>query len=931
VPRIRRCLALLSATPVVLALPVLSRPLPHAHAVAPHVREHAVAGIDGTAGYAYAGPPVARPLALTRGVRSESFEALGVTWARGAGDVEVQARVRQHGSWTAWHLLDAESDDGPDTTSAENVRAGTSPWFTGPADGYQVRVGTLSGAKPRDVRVSLVDPGTSAADGTVGASPVLGVTAEAAPAKPSIVTRAQWGADESIRHGTPDYSSTIRMGFVHHTDTSNSYTSGQAAAMVRSVYAFHVLSRGWSDIGYNFLVDKFGRVFEGRYGGVDRPVIGAHTGGFNTDTFGVALLGTYTSVAPSSAEIASLQKVFAWKMSLHYVNPLSTSVLTSRGGTKYASGVQVRFNNVSGHRDAGLTSCPGNQVYSRLPSIRSGIRSRMGASLYGPTASTTTPLYLTTPSVTVRAGIPGAQSWRLLVRNARTGMGVTSLRGSGLTSVSATWDLKDTLGQLVKPDLYELELQSWTAYTQALPYKVHVDVRSPLPDGVTLSRTDGVPYALVDNGRMLGISAALAAALRPQPPIVAWQGPQRALGTAASAPRDGMYVRNGTGLTWLVVEGQRRPVTSPVASALGLPAARLLPDAVLTTVTAGPAWTITTRHPDGTVVTSGDSAWRIESGVRRGFTSPLSRAAWTKGVVVAAALPGDLALPAGAPLAPPEGMAAMDATGLVHVVSGGTWRPVPSPSSLGYATSAVLTDEDLAALPLGEPVTTHPSGTLLRNGTAYVEVVGTTKRAIDASLIALDPRVPLAPLPDELTSLGSARWVTPSGVAGVGADGVVRVVADGRLVSLSPATSHALGYDAVTLPLLEAADFGAFPVATSLTNHPSGTLVTDGTSTWLLDASTRRPVAASLLPAFLGRPAVAATATDLALPLGSKAGPPTGAWVRTEDGVRWLVDNGVRRVVSSTVAHRLGLDVVPTIDVVLADLTASTVQGPAVG
>ncbi len=116
--------------------------------------------------------------------------------------------------------------------------------------------------------------------------------------QPVILTRAQWGADESIRTRLPSYSSTIKAGFVHHTVNANSYSVADVPAVMRGIYAYHVKSNGWSDIGYNFLIDRFGRTWEGRYGGITRAVIGAHTGGFNTDTFAASLLGTYSTTAP---------------------------------------------------------------------------------------------------------------------------------------------------------------------------------------------------------------------------------------------------------------------------------------------------------------------------------------------------------------------------------------------------------------------------------------------------------------------------------------------------------------------------------------------------------------------------------------------------------------------------------------------------------
>ncbi|HVF03309.1 MAG TPA: N-acetylmuramoyl-L-alanine amidase [Frankiaceae bacterium] len=946
--RLAQTFVVLSLTPVGLALPVVSRAVPAARPVAPVVSEHALRGIDAAtartlpgSGHA-AGPAASRPLVLSAPIRTKPFQALGVTWDWRSGDeVEVTARVRQDGAWTPWHVLDADADHGPDNGTPDvttgRLRGGTSPWFTGPADGYQVRVGVVEGGAPRDVRVSLVDPGSSPADGSVGASPTLGsASAEASIGQPAYVTRAQWGADESLRSGSPSYSDSIKLGFVHHTDTSNSYTSSQAAAMVRSVYAFHTKSRGWSDIGYNFLVDKYGRIFEGRYGGVTRPVIGAHTGGFNTDTFGVSLLGRYTSVAPSSAQLAALQKVFAWKFGLHYVNPLGRTTLTSRGGPRFESGTQVAFNNVSGHRDAGYTACPGYETYRRLPAIRNAIKSYMGASLYYPTVSNARPLYLTTPSVTVKATAPVTQHWRLDVRNAWTGTLVRQVTGAATTAISATWNLRDTAGAFVTPDSYSLQLHSWTSRTRARPYVVKVKVASPLPSGVAISY--GSYFALVDNGGLAAVTGPLAAAVRPSPALTSYTG-QRAELKAVTAPaRDGLFVHDpATGALFVVVDGQRRPVSAQVVSALALTAPVSLPPAVLANTPPGPAWTDATRHPDGQVVKGSDGTmWRIESGVRRPFTSTASRTRWTKGVAVPLATTADLALPLGAALAPPEGTVLRTTTGGA-VVSDGLLRPLPEPNSLGYAlsTAPVATSADLAALPAGEAVAPdrHPSGTLLWTGSTYVEILGRGKRVVDKALLATDARAALVPNADQYKTLMIARWTPPTGLAGRGADGTVRVVDNGRLVALAPQVARDLGYEKAELPALEAYDFGPLPAATALPNaarHPAGSLVTDGSATWLLDAGVRRPVAASLVPLWR-RPALPATTGDLALAVATPALAPTGAWVVTADGRRWLVDRGARRLVSPTVARRLGLDRVPPVGVVAEELNASTAYGGTVG
>ena len=169
--------------------------------------------------------------------------------------------------------------------------------------------------------MDLIDPGESRADASVGAGAPMS-SAAAAAGQPPIFTRAEWGADESLRDGSPNYSSTIKAGFVHHTASANGYSAAEVPKILRGIYAYHTKSNGWSDIGYNFLVDRFGRLWEGRYGGISKPVIGAHTGGFNTDTFAVSAIGNYDKVAAPAAMTDAISRVLAWKLSLHYRNPV---------------------------------------------------------------------------------------------------------------------------------------------------------------------------------------------------------------------------------------------------------------------------------------------------------------------------------------------------------------------------------------------------------------------------------------------------------------------------------------------------------------------------------------------------------------------------------------------------------------------------------
>jgi putative cell wall-binding protein len=188
---------------------------------------------------------------------------------------------------------------------------------------------------------------------------------------PAIYSRAQWGADESIREpGDPDYGQVLGT-FVHHTAGTNSYTEAEVPAIIRAIYAYHVNGRGWRDIGYNFLVDRFGRTWEGRYGGVDRAVVGAHTAGYNSSAFGTSVLGTYTSKAPEDAVLFAYERLIAWKFTLHGVEPDASVAYPG----------QKTLPAIAGHRDADATECPGQLLYDKLGAIRLGTAAAMSHDL----------------------------------------------------------------------------------------------------------------------------------------------------------------------------------------------------------------------------------------------------------------------------------------------------------------------------------------------------------------------------------------------------------------------------------------------------------------------------------------------------------------------------------------------------------------------
>jgi hypothetical protein len=198
-------------------------------------------------------------------------------------------------------------------------------------------------------------------------------------AMPAIYSRAQWGADETLMGWDVEYAPTIQAATVHHTADKNTYAAADVPAIMRSIYAYHAVSLKWGDIGYNVVVDKFGRAWEGRSGGLASTVIGAHAGGFNVGTFGISMLGNYDVADTTPAMIDTVAGVIAWKLSLYGVDPAGATTLVSKGGgtARYAAGVPVTVPTIFAHRDVGSTACPGTYGYRRMGEIRKLVAAKM--------------------------------------------------------------------------------------------------------------------------------------------------------------------------------------------------------------------------------------------------------------------------------------------------------------------------------------------------------------------------------------------------------------------------------------------------------------------------------------------------------------------------------------------------------------------------
>lgn len=441
-------LAVLAITPVFVALPTVSFASTDApHPVAPRVQSTAVRGIDASSA-GHLRNRVLRvghaPTVLTAVQERSRFTVAGVSWARTTKltdeDVVVQVRVREDSGWSAWETPGV-TDEGPQggTDEARAARFGTNPLVTDGATAIQVRVDTTNGQPLPDVRVTTINPGTSAADDDLVAR-TPAASASAAAVTPTIITRRQWGADESLR-GSTTYSTTVKAITIHHTASSNDYSAATAAAQIRGIYAYDTKGLGWSDIAYNFLVDKFGRIYEGRAGSITQAVRGAHAMGFNTNTMGVAALGNYETTAAPAVMVDSIAKVAGWKLSQYGVDPTATTKLTSAGGTgaKYAAGVVATLQTINAHQNTSYTLCPGKYLSPSMANIRSK------AALYakysstsGPAPVTTANLYAAYGTLTLASGSTGWPVRDLQLELNRRGMAAGTADGAfGTGTVAA--------------------------------------------------------------------------------------------------------------------------------------------------------------------------------------------------------------------------------------------------------------------------------------------------------------------------------------------------------------------------------------------------------------------------------------------------------------------------------------------------------------
>lgn len=308
-------------------------------------------------------------------------------------------------------------------------------------------------------------------------TPVAGAASE----RPAIVTRDQWGADESWRRRAPSYAA-VKMAVVHHTVSGNDYSAEQAPAVVRAVYYYHTRVCGFSDIGYNFLVDRYGTIYEGRFGGVTRGPVGAQALGFNTGSTGIALMGDFSAQSPPTQMIAGLEYLLAWKLDIHHIDPLAKVPMVCGTTEKFRAGQTVLLHAIAPHREVCYTACPGDIVTALLPSIRQAVAARGQPKIYAFNAAAR----VISPNddgraeaTTIECIISEPSDWRVDV-TAADGTVVRESAGSG-DLVSVEWDGRDAAGTVVPDGVYRLTASATSPSGEATPAAATVTVDTAPP------------------------------------------------------------------------------------------------------------------------------------------------------------------------------------------------------------------------------------------------------------------------------------------------------------------------------------------------------------------------------------------------------------------------------------------------------------------
>jgi hypothetical protein len=373
------------------------------------------------------------------------------------------------GAWGKAYEVASDSAEGPDASSEEWAPARTTDLlWTGRARCVRLSLDARAGARIVAPEVVFIDSSGFVRRRSVLASP-------ASVERPPIVTRKMWGAREKLRNCPPYYARKLKTGFIHHTAGSNDYSRAQSDDVVRAIYYYHAQVRGWCDIGYNFLVDKYGTVFEGRAGGISRRVVPAAQQGFNYRAFAVSVMGNFENRRPSRAAIRSLKRLLAWRLDVAHLPPDGRARMVSTGGpnTRYPAGTRVRLRVLNGHRRTGLTACPGDELSRLIPRIRAAAERLGGPKIVRPRTSVRS-FAAGSDGAVVRARSFDELSW---VASISSGAGVVRSFEDRGTRLRFRWRGLDELGEPVEPGRYIVRITGETiAGESARPARVRLRV-----------------------------------------------------------------------------------------------------------------------------------------------------------------------------------------------------------------------------------------------------------------------------------------------------------------------------------------------------------------------------------------------------------------------------------------------------------------------
>ncbi len=324
--------------------------------------------------------PGTKLVALTAALPTDAGESyvMGVTWDD-TKDVSIDARYLIDGEWGTWQALGIDGYKGEEGDSLP----GTEPFIVTGAAALQVRASSATGV-PSELTVEMF---SSAGDESqvvpLSASGAVGYSRSAPAARftglpsgelpvpetalpglvdnpmPTIHLRDEWNPRDPSGEFV---NGTVRGVAVHHTAGSNSYSRSDVPGILRAIQRYHMDARDWYDIGYNFLIDKYGRIWEGRAGGVLNTIKGVHSHSFNGLVTGVSIMGNFQNHTPSRVSRDALVEFIAWKLTLHGVSADGRILHPTEGS----------FPAVIGHRDIpeAATACPGTKLYYRLSKLK---------------------------------------------------------------------------------------------------------------------------------------------------------------------------------------------------------------------------------------------------------------------------------------------------------------------------------------------------------------------------------------------------------------------------------------------------------------------------------------------------------------------------------------------------------------------------------